>query len=359
MAVRQVADQEIWNSFVKGAPSFSLLQSWEWGEFKQKMGWQVYRVGVEESGMIKAGAQMLIKSLPLGMASIAYVPRGPLCDWEDHSSTGMLLAEMHRIARKHKAIYLKIEPPLRNTPQNDQAVQRYSFIPSRIHNQPRNTIIIDLDRDLETILSEMHHKTRYHIRRAERKGVKVSVGGSEDLPGFIDLIQHTGRRKRFSTRKREYYELEWKIFSDRDQCVLLMASHENRLIAVHLAVLFGSHAAYFHGGSLDLANNISPNYLLMWEAIQWAKGKGCATFDLWGIPDEIEGSVDKDQDSFLERKDGLWGVYRFKSGFSKNVVSYLGAYDYIYHPIPYALFDGLISSRDVAETVAVWAESRK
>ena len=26
-----------------------------------------------------------------------------------------------------------------------------------------------------------------------------------------------------------------------------------------------------------------PTYLLQWEAMRWAKAKGCTTYDLWGV----------------------------------------------------------------------------
>lgn len=359
MGIRQVVEKEKWNSFVAGQPLFSLLQSWEWGEFKQLTGWKVYRIAVEEGGEITAVAQMLIKPIPMGLAGFAYVPRGPLCNWQDRESTGILLNEIHRLARQHRAIFLKIEPPLLNTPENDQALQGYSFLPSRNHNQPRNTIVVCLGQDLEAILAQMHPKTRYHIRRAERKGVEVSIGERNDLSAFTELMRATGQRKRFAIRNREYYELEWEVLSKSSQCALFMARYENELIAVHFAVRFGSHAAYFHGGSVDVARNVSPNYLLMWEAIKWAKANGCETFDLWGVPDEIEGSVKQDQEAFLERKDGLWGVYRFKSGFSKNVVSYVGAYDFVYQPFTYAVLSRLMISRDFVEKLAVWFEARR
>ncbi len=55
-----------------------------------------------------------------------------------------------------------------------------------------------------------------------------------------------------------------------------------------------------------------PTYLLQWEAMRWAKARGCAEYDLWGVPDADETTLEA---NFSERSDGLWGVYRFKRGF--------------------------------------------
>jgi len=39
--------REEWNTFVAQERSFAFLQSWQWGELKEKLGWKTYRVGVE------------------------------------------------------------------------------------------------------------------------------------------------------------------------------------------------------------------------------------------------------------------------------------------------------------------------
>ncbi len=60
-----------------------------------------------------------------------------------------------------------------------------------------------------------------------------------------------------------------------------------------------------------------PVYLLQWEAIRWAKQQGCTVYDLWGIPDYPEEVL---EEQFMNRSDGLWGVYRFKRGFGGKIV---------------------------------------
>jgi lipid II:glycine glycyltransferase (peptidoglycan interpeptide bridge formation enzyme) len=99
-----------WNALVRQEPCFSLLQSWEWGVFKEKLGWKAFRIAVEESGCLVAGAQLLVKPLPLAL-SIAYVPRGPIGRWLDCGAAELLLTELSREARRQGASFLKIEPP--------------------------------------------------------------------------------------------------------------------------------------------------------------------------------------------------------------------------------------------------------
>ena len=78
-----------------------------------------------------------------------------------------------------------------------------------------------------------------------------------------------------------------------------------------------------------------PTYALQWAAIQWAKAKGCTSYDLWGAPDHDEDVLEAD---FTERSDGLWGVYRFKRGFGGQLKRAVGAWDRVYRPGLYQLY---------------------
>jgi peptidoglycan pentaglycine glycine transferase (the first glycine) len=86
-----------------------------------------------------------------------------------------------------------------------------------------------------------------------------------------------------------------------------------------------------------------PNYLLQWEAIRWAKSLGCTTYDLWGIPDEDEEMLEAE---FAQRRDGLWGVYRFKRGFGGQLVCNVGAWDRVYAPMRYRFYRWMLLARN-------------
>ncbi len=358
-----VEDRQKWDEFIQTWSSFALLQSWKWGEFKQEMGWKVFRMAVEENGTFIAAAQMLVKPLPGKLASIAYIPRGPMTDWQEEETTALLLEALHRAARKEHAISLMIEPPILATCANDALLNKFGFRHSRVTNQPRNTIVVDIQPGPEELLSQMHHKTRQYIRRASKEGITSRQGDESDLNSFIQLMESTGKRAGFPVRSRRYYELEHKAFSPENQLCLLLAEKDGNLLAARTIYAFGRYAAEFHAGSICMTENMHPNYLLVWEGIQWAKAKGCISYDMWGIPDEIrfgegnEPAVGDENLAQLERRDGLWGVYRFKRGFSRNIVTYAGAYDYVYLSIPYLLYGNRLLNRNTVEKIAIWMES--
>jgi lipid II:glycine glycyltransferase (peptidoglycan interpeptide bridge formation enzyme) len=346
-----------WNAFVEKEPTFPLLQSWEWGSFKEKLGWRVNRVAVKEKGKVIAGAQLLIKPLPLGL-SLGYVPRGPIGSWRNPEVAKALLPELCRIARDHGAIFLKIEPPVIKDFQIGNLLEEFNFHRSKINNQPQATILLDLAQKPGDILLQMRKKTRQYIHRAEREGITVRFGNQEDLPAYHNLMQLTGKREHFAPRSLAYYQSEWETLSANDHGIFLIAYYQDQLIAARVAYFYGSHAAEFHAGSVVIPG-IHPNYLLVWEAVKWAHSKGCTTYDLWGIPDEIGDADDDTPPVITGRDDGLWGVYQFKRGFSKNVVSYIGAYDFVLIPSLYALFNSVLFTGKWWEAIAAVLDSLK
>jgi peptidoglycan pentaglycine glycine transferase (the first glycine) len=329
-----------WNSFVIASPSGHVLQSSQWGRLKERFGWQVARVGIEDGGQWLAGAQVLFR--PIGPWTIAYVPKGPVTDLADDEVTQTLLDALHHLCRQHRAILLKIEPDLAEDSTLVQKLTALGFRASPQTIQPRCTILLDLTPDPEAILARMKSKTRYNIRLAARRGVTVREGTAEDLPGFYRLIRITGQRDGFGIHSQAYYETAHQLFVPQGLAKLFLATFEDKVLAGIMAFAFGQRAWYMYGASSDEHRNLMPNYLLQWEAIKWAKDRGCLTYDLWGIPDEEEEVLERE---FLKRNDGLWGVYRFKRGFGGQVVHYLGAYDYVYSPSLYWLYNKLVTRR--------------
>ena len=329
-----------WDELVAATPGGHVLQSWAWGELKARFGWRVQRLAVDE-----ALAQVLFRSLPGGLGTIAYVPKGPLVDYNDVLSFRTLLDAILPLARKQRALCLKIEPDLEDDPALTEQLQSLGFRPSPQVIQPRRTILVDLTSDPEELLRRMKQKTRYNIRLAARKGVTVRAGSGADLASFYDLMETTAQRDGFGIHTRAYYEAAPHLVAPAGQGRLLLAEYEGQLLA-GLVVLgmgesgSGSTACYMYGASSDEHRNLMPTYLLQWEAMLWAKEQGCQDYDLWGVPDEDEATL---EGTFTQRNDGLWGVYRFKRGFGGRLVRTAGAWDLVYAPLRYGLYSAAVS----------------
>ena len=354
MRAVELGDERLdeWDDFAARQPSFALLQSVAWARFKEHLGWKCHRVAVEDQGEIAAGAQVLINPLVPGLAGIAYVPRGPIGRWLDDEVMPLLLAGIHAVTRRSHCVFLRIEPPLLRDAAPAEALASRGFCPSPTSNQPRATLVLDLSPDLDDILKEMRHKTRQYIAAAGREGVTVRHGALDDLPAFEELMRRSAAREDFAPRRPAYYEAEYQALASAGNMILLMAYLGDKLLAVRTACAFGAHAAEFHAGA-ERDPHVHPNYALVWEAIRWAKARGCVTYDLWGIPDEVGDTLVAGQEPPVpERTDGMWGVYRFKRGFSKRVVAYAGGFDYPYVPRLYTLVGGHLGAGKLDRAVS-------
>jgi peptidoglycan pentaglycine glycine transferase (the first glycine) len=327
---RQPEEQPAWDRVVAAHGEAHLLQTWAWGELKARFGWSVERLAVGQ-----ACAQVLYRRLPGGMGSIAYVPKGPLVDYDDETACLALLAALRPRAQRQRAFCLKIEPNREEGPALADHLAALGFRLSRQAIQPRRTLQVDLEAEPDVLLERMKQKTRYNIRLAARKGVRVRRGDAGDLPAFYSLLEATGQRDRFDIHSQAYYQAAHELFVPAGRGCLLLAEHDGQLLAGLVAFAFGDTACYMYGASSDEKRNLMPAYLLQWEAMLWAREQGCRTYDLWGVPDEEEETLEAD---FSERSDGLWGVYRFKRGFGGTLVRTAGAWDLVYAPLRYRLY---------------------
>src|SRR4051794_20606074 len=94
-----------WDAFVQAHPRGHILQTSAWGRLKAGYGWEAETVRADP-----AGALVLFRRVR-GL-TLAYVPRGPLADWNDRPQLAALLAELDALCRRRGAFCLKWEPEL-------------------------------------------------------------------------------------------------------------------------------------------------------------------------------------------------------------------------------------------------------
>lgn len=319
----QISSPE-WSAFLSKYPDAHILQTAAWGQLKSDFDWKATNVVTGNTG-----AQILFRKLPLGL-SLAYIPRGPVGnDW------GKLWPEVDRICKEKKAIFLKVEPDIWESESDItsgwQPPSGFSLSPHEI--QPPRTLSVDLQGNEDQILARMKQKTRYNIRLARRKGVVIRQTCDVDV--FYQLMQVTGERDAFGVHSKAYYQRAMDLFEPRGNCVMLCAEFEEQPLAALIVFAHGKRSWYFYGASSNEHRHLMPTYLLQWKAMQWAKAQGCSEYDLWGVPDEDQETLEA---NFLNRRDDLWGVYRFKRGFGGDLKRTVPALDRVYNPLLYKLY---------------------
>lgn len=333
ISVRRIgADRrDEWDAFVASVPNGHLLQSWAWGDFKRRYGWLPVRLAAYCDGEIRVAAQVLFRSV--AGFSLAYIPRGPVASVDDSLAYGHLLDAVHRVSRKRRSIFLKVEPNEPSSSPIGGFLRSRGFVRSPHTVQARASLVADLEGGPDAVLKRLKKQTRYNIRLAERRGISVRHQRDDaDLVRFHELVGMTGERNDFPTRSIGYFRDVLEEFRRRDAGELLVAEKDGKVIGGMLRLAFGQETLCMHGASDPEYWRDKPNYLLQWRAMEWAMEKGCTRYDLWGIPEEAIEGVGGGE-AVKEREEGgswLWGVYAFKLNFGDRPIRYAGAYDHPY-----------------------------
>ena len=304
----------LWNAFVaaSGPRSGAFLQSWEWGEFQQALGRDVYRLGDLRDFAIG------VVRLPLTFGkSYLYAPRGPIVSSSEKFDDASLA--LRELGEKHQALFVRFEPPIEHTKQKN-------FGRKSISVQPEETLLLNLDKSEEALLAAMHSKTRYNIRVAERHGITIRV--EKNFNDAWSLFQATGKRGAFHIHPRSYYErLLRTLTSESCKAFLVVPRYQHTVVAANIMIDFGGTRTYLHGASRDQHRNVMAPYLLHWHLIQDAKKHGLHRYDWWGVAPEG-----------AHERHAWTGITRFKLGFGGERVTYPGTFDLVLQPGSYALY---------------------
>jgi len=321
------------------------LQSWQWGEFKEKTGVQVLRIGLFDKKTLRIGVQLTIHSLSKTNYAVGYLPKCTAFNKE-------MLNALKKIGQKHNCIFIKIEPnitPHQNTMHQNKLDARQEFGAGQasgkefflengcVYGRPlftKYTFQIDLTQDEKILLSRMKQKTRYNIRVAQKHGVKIVEDNSpKAFNEYLKLTFETTKRQKFYAHDIDYHQKMWQTLYPPETAHLLKASYQNKTLATWIVFVFNKVLYYPYGASSREHKNVMASSLIMWEAIRFGKKMGCHTFDLWGC---LGPSPNK--------KDSWYGFHRFKKSYGPKLVEFIGTFDLVIKPQLYKLYnsaDGL------------------
>lgn len=315
MQIIEITDKNQLNDFVGSQPMSQFLQSWQWGEFQEKVSGRVWRFGVLDQDRLAASAKVITKDLPMGKRYF-YCGRGPIISAKaDKKSVVQLLFEkIKTLAGEEEIMFLRFDPTEKFIISNLKPK-----IIKTLDVQPSQTIMLDLTKTETELLRGLSQKTRYNIKLAMKKGVKVVQSDLSGFEEFWNLLAQTSDRDKFMTHGRSYYRAMLEI--NDNPIKLFFAKFRGKPIATALVSFFGDTAAYLHGGSADEERNTMAPHLLQWEIIKLAKADGRKFYDFYGIDEE------------------RWpGVTRFKRGFGGFEVVYPGTFDLVYDRGWYSIY---------------------
>jgi lipid II:glycine glycyltransferase (peptidoglycan interpeptide bridge formation enzyme) len=310
-----------WDGFLRSTTGGHHLQSSYWGAVKAILGWRAVRVvAIDPAGEIRGGAQVLLRDLPL-VGSVGYVPLGPVLGHDDPGLRRLLLHGIQSVARTHHVQFLVVQPPAgQEAVVTGLLAHGFRRALDLVRPHPKATLLVDLSPDEDALLAAMRSRTRYNIRLAQRRGVRVRCGGEEHLDSFYRLLTLTGERQRFPVPSERYFRDLLRIMAPPGHAQIFVAEHDGGPLSAALVIAFGGLVSYKRGGWSGEHGHLHPNELMHWAAMRWAKREGYRCYDFEGIE--------------WRAGDGqLSSVSAFKAGFGGEVVLLPSAYEQIHNPV--------------------------
>jgi lipid II:glycine glycyltransferase (peptidoglycan interpeptide bridge formation enzyme) len=311
----RVTDPSSWNAFVESARYHAFPQLWEWGEVRAMGGWRPVRlaIGPSQDAPI-AGAQLLLRGVPLVGWHLAYIPRGPIGQLDDPRVRSALMHAFRGLGRAEQIATVRADPEARpDTPYGEALMGPPWRAAPKV--QPPTTRVIDLTAGEEALRAAMKRKHRQYVNKAERDGVtieRIDASAPESVTGpaladFNRIYRFTADRAGFVARQPFYYERVWSLFAPTGRVRLSFAVRDGERVATLFHFTCGERVVESYGGMTDAGADARANYLLKWAAISDFAREGFAVYDMWGL--------------------ATGGIRHFKEGFGGEEIAYVGARD--------------------------------
>lgn len=326
-----------WDARVLAAPGqASMFQTHEFGQLKALAGWQPRYAEVDGLAMT-----VHVRTAP-GFGKVWYLPKGPSVATVEQLAA--VLPDLTDAARRDGAFLLKVEPELRETPENLAALERLGLVRAGRIQTNVSTVFVDVSGTPEELMARFPSKTRNTIRRGIKQGVEVEVAPAQEstYERMHALWMEVAADQGITVREREYQFAKWRTFCEAGKGQIFFGRHEGRDVAAAFVTVVGDVASYHDGASVRQRPVRGASQVVQWEAMQWAQAQGAVLYDMAGTPHSTK--VDDPEDPYH-------GLGEFKRSFHKEVTDFVGSYDVPVRPRRYALWER-IGHRVVAKLLA-------
>ena len=312
-----VKNRAAWLKTIEKHPEANFLQSPEYGRMNELLGDKAITEDFDGKGY----ALMIVRHAKRGR--YLEIPCGPLIDWKNAAARCKVFDRIREVAQAEGCVFVRMRPQLLATPENSQMLEEMGMKKSPMHLAAEHTVMIDLTLSEEELLAGMRRQTRYEVRRAEKLGITVLDGNSEEIFREFHQVQvETARRQNFVPPSLDALLAERKAFQHKIE-IYMARTAEGEKIAYGLIIKDGDEADYYEAASTELNRKLPGAYALLWKAMRDLKKEGYKRFNLWGIAPAGQPNH------------RYAGVTTFKTGFGGEVVEFVPAHDMVISRMKY------------------------
>ena len=287
-----------------------ITQSQEWEKLQQDLKEvSFYREGDDFTYLA------IKKSTPLGY--YLYLPYGPVA--KDEKSFKLALKDLDNLARKEKAIFIRVEP------LNPDFAKLLPKTAKKSHDlNPKETWVLDLAGSDEEYKNRLPSRLLRYYRNREKNRITIETSHNpDDVKYLLNLQKALAKEKNISTFSENYLRTELR----QPFATLYLLKQDGNLLAAGLVFDHGKARYNLQGAQTDEGRKAHATGILTIQLIEDARKKGLEKFDFWGIAPE--GAPDTHP----------WaGFTNFKKTFEGYEVDFAGTHDIVLSPFKYKLY---------------------
>lgn len=261
-------DQSTWDAFVDRHPHATSYHLYRWKQvIEESFGHRTHYLAALDGGGTVRGVLPLVhmKSALFGnfLVSVPFVNYGGLLCASD-GARDRLLHAAEALRREVAAQHVELR----------HLASGVAGLPSKEH---KVTMVLPLEGSEEAQWSGFNAKLRNQVRKAEKGGLTFHMGGIELLDAFYRVFSRNMRDLGTPVYGKHFFRSVLAALPERTR--IAAVSSEGRVIAAGILYWYRGAMEMPWASSIADYKPLCPNNLLYWEAIRFAIGNGCRTFD--------------------------------------------------------------------------------
>jgi FemAB-related protein (PEP-CTERM system-associated) len=267
LEVRTGIDPVRWDRFVESRPEASIYHRSAWANvFSNAFGHDTRYLAATDGGEI-VGVLPLVqfksRLFARCLVSLPFLNYGGLVAATEHAERALLDAAIGA-ARAAGASYVEFR----------HTRQCFAELPSKTH---KVAMVLPLASTADQQFSQLDRKVRNQIRKAQKSGISMTIGGLELLDAFYDVFATNMRDLGTPVYTKAFFREVLTAFPEHAQvfCALL----EGQTVAASIVLRDRNRMEVPWASALAQFNTLAPNMLLYWEMLRTAVEQGCTHFD--------------------------------------------------------------------------------
>ncbi len=332
LQLKDITSKEVWEDFHLNSNYGSFLQSWDWMDFQESVGYKVLRKGIYKEDELYG--IVFLKEDSSRFGKILYAPRGPIIDWNNEELVDEVLYLLKKNFEGKGYFLIKLDPAIKK--DNKDIIDLFinngyqnAVMPAQTENPWILEIIGGNDEEQLKWMREHGRRKKFgnFISSAKRAGVQIKYARSkEEITQFTRLLHDMADRKELQFQDDDYFiKMKEKL---NENMLVPIAYLNNEPIAGAVIIVHKDESSYIYGASSPKTGQTHATHLLHWDAIHKAKEMGVKRYNFWGV------LTDED---YVPENPG-YGYSNFKRSFGGYIEPLIKPMEFSYNKLLYPTY---------------------